>query len=109
MYQKKELQSREISLDQKLKAILDYALVISVSDTEISNESPEAFCYGISIDKYLVTDEGKELIESDCIEKITYNKDLALKFSSILAENTVTPDCLGEIVDELVSEYQDLI
>lgn len=55
--------------------------------------------YGISVTKQSPKGE-----ESDVVENISYDEEQVLELVHIISENTVTPICLAEILDDLMTE-----
>ena len=55
--------------------------------------------YGIQIIK-----KGKEKIEEECTNGLTYSKKFALELLTKLSSSSVTPIVMLEVVDELMSE-----
>ncbi len=79
--------------DNNERLTLEYYL------TEKESEESNAKVYGISITKK--SDEG---LESDVVENISYEKDQVLELLHTLSQNTVTPICLVETLDDLMTE-----
>ncbi|MDO5294019.1 MAG: DUF6514 family protein [bacterium] len=93
MREQKLITTKVAGNDDNKKLMLEYYL------TEKKSEETEEVIYGISVTKQ--SDEG---IESDVVDNISYKKEKVLDLLHILSENTVTPICLAEVLDDLITE-----
>lgn len=59
----------------------------------------EGKVYGISIENH-----HGDRVETDVVENISYKEEQVLEFVHILSENTVTPICMAEILDDIMTE-----
>lgn len=75
-------------------------LVYSIIETSEETEGKSYIGYGIRIDKYI----GERLTESAEIPNIT-SKTLEIdRLFMVLSNNTVTPMCLKEVVEEYLAD-----
>ncbi|MBE6011887.1 DUF6514 family protein [Anaeropeptidivorans aminofermentans] len=107
MFQKNIVRSSEAVTCEGKEILLVYSLIAEFSDTMFSNESPTGLVFGVSVEKYAADCQYSKFEESEVVKKITYDKNFALSLIDILADNTVTPMSLINIIDDLVSEVID--
>lgn len=67
--------------------------------TSKKSEETENMIYGV-----LVTKRNAQGIESEVVDNISYEEEQVLGLIDTLSENTVTPVCLVEILDDLMTE-----
>ena len=67
--------------------------------TEKQSSEKEETVYGIK-----VTKQSEEGNEEDVVDNISYNKEEVLELLNLLSSNEVTPVCMAEILDDLMTE-----
>ena len=69
--------------------------------TQKQSEDSEKFLFGVA-----VTKEASGVFEEEVVDNLSYSQQEAEDMLNILAANQVTPICLVEIVDELVTRKE---
>ena len=106
------LETRSIMLDNEEQITIKYYL-INETRYEGTNECIDGACalkgereyniYGIKLVKALK--DADSIVEEDEIGGITDSEDVALGLLKTLADNTITPAVLGEVVDDWATEH----
>ncbi|MDO5521179.1 MAG: DUF6514 family protein [bacterium] len=93
MREQKLITTKVAGNDDNKELMLEYYL------TEKESEETKELIYGIS-----VTKRCENQVESDVVDNISYEKQQVLDLLHIISENTVTPICLAEVLDDLMTE-----
>lgn len=93
MREQRLIETKQVSTECGEELQLEYYLTSKDSVEE------EGKVYGICIKNHRM-----DRIETDVVENISYKEEQVLEFVHILSENTVTPICMAEILDDLITE-----
>lgn len=94
--QEKVFEGRRLELEDGRVFQLSYRLIISES-----KERPEMAVYGIEAGMSC-----GEQMETDTVTGLTESRETAVGWLRLLADGAVTPLCLAEVLDDLVSQQE---
>ncbi|TCT14306.1 hypothetical protein EDC18_106104 [Natranaerovirga pectinivora] len=94
--------SKKIALEKDKKLEIEY--YITENNQYIAEQLINV--YGIKIINKIY-DKGNIYYEVESVKKISYSKDLIQRLLSKLINHLVTPVCMIEIIDELISEMEE--
>lgn len=95
------LKGREYSLSEIIEyyyKVIENNVAIEVGDGTDSN-----YVYGIQIDKIMIEKSGKQTIESEKVEIISYNLELVREICRKLHEELVSPVHLVDVLEDNIS------
>ena len=97
MYNMIKIDEKEVELEQR-KLYLEYFL----TEVKIYETKKEPNVFGVKIINKVVKDN-EETYEVDTVLKISYSKEFVLKIINKLISNSITPVCLAEIIDDMIT------
>ena len=98
MYTKNNVAMKTVEIENSHTFLLKYFITERPFETDDSLNN----VYGIEIEKYLLTEEHEELVESECINDITLNYEEIKRLQDKLSTYLVTPITLCAIMDDYI-------